>query len=100
VMTVRMYARRKSLPLRRIRVCVGHVRTKAETPADGFIREVVLEGDLTDEQRARLIEIAERCPVHGTLKEGARVSTIEVARVGSLRGVEEAGQHAQDMTDE
>ena len=100
VMTVRMYARRKSLPLRRIRVCVGHVRTKVETPADGFIREVVLEGDLTDEQRARLIEIAERCPVHGTLKEGARVSTIEVARVGGLLGVEEAGQHAQDMTDE
>ncbi len=54
------------------------------------MREIVLEGDLTEEQRTRLIEIAERCPVHGTLQQGARVSTAEVGELGELRGVEEA----------
>ena len=96
-MTVRMYARRKGLPLRSVRVCVGHAKTKGQDPPDGFLREVVLDGDLTDEQRKRLIEIAERCPVHGSLKRGARISTREVGEISGLTGVEEAGQHAQDM---
>jgi len=96
-MTVRMYARRKGLPLRSVRVCVGHAKTKGQDPPDGFLREVALDGDLTDEQRKRLIEIAERCPVHGSLKQGARISTREVAELGGLAGVEQAGQHAQDM---
>jgi len=96
-MTVRMYARRKALPLRRVRVCVGHARTKGEDPPDGFLREVALEGDLTDEERSRLIEIAERCPVHASLKQGARVDTQAVGQIVPLAGVEEAGQHAQDM---
>ena len=96
-MTVRMYARRKEWPLRRVRVCVGHARTKEEDPPDGFLREVALEGDLTDEQRSRLIEIAERCPVHASLKQGARVSTQQVGQIIPLADVESAGQHAQDM---
>ena len=97
-MTIRMYARRKEWPLRRVRVCVGHARTKEEDPPDGFLREVALEGDLTDEQRSRLIEIAERCPVHASLKQGARVSTQQVGQIIPLADVEGAGQHAQDMT--
>ena len=97
-MTVRMYARRKEWPLRRVRVCVGHARTKEEDPPDGFLREVALEGDLTDEQRSRLMEIAERCPVHASLKQGARVSTQQVGQISPLAHVEGAGQHAQDMT--
>jgi uncharacterized OsmC-like protein/fermentation-respiration switch protein FrsA (DUF1100 family) len=96
-MTVRMYARRKEWPLRRVRVCVGHARTKEEDPPDGFLREVALEGDLTEEQRSRLIEIAERCPVHASLKQGARVSTQQVGQIIPLADVEGAGQHAQDM---
>jgi len=96
-MTVRMYARRKEWPLRRVRVCVGHARTKEEDPPDGFLREVALEGDLTDEQRWRLIEIAERCPVHASLRQGARVSTQQVGQIIPLADVEGAGQHAQDM---
>jgi len=96
-MTVRMYARRKEWPLRRVRVCVGHARTKGEDQPDGFLREVALEGDLTDEQRSRLIEIAERCPVHASLKQGARVSTQQVGQIIPLADVETAGQHAQDM---
>jgi len=76
---------------------VGHARTKQEDPPDGFLREVALEGDLTDEQRSRLIEIAERCPVHASLKQGARVSTQQVGQIIPLAEVEGAGQHAQDM---
>jgi putative redox protein len=97
-MTVRMYARRKALPLRRVRVCVGHARTKGDDPPDGFLREIALEGDLTDEQSARLIEIAERCPVHASLKQGARITTELVGQIVPLVDVEGAGQHAQDMT--
>jgi len=97
-MTVRMYARRKGLRLRRVRVCVGHARTKGEDLPDGFMREVVLEGDLTDEERSRLLEIAERCPVHASLKQGARVVTQAVGQIVPLAGVESAGQHLQDMT--
>ena len=97
-MTIRMYARRKAWPLRHVRVCVGHARTGGDDPPDGFLREVALEGDLTEEQRSRLMEIAERCPVHASLKQGARVSTQQVSEIIRLAGVEGAGQHAQDMT--
>ena len=96
-MTIRMYARRKEWPLRRVRVCVGHARTKGEVPPDEFLREVALEGDLTEEQRSRLMEIAGRCPVHSSLTHGARISTQQVSEIIRLAGVEGAGQHAQDM---
>jgi putative redox protein len=97
-MTVRMYARRKGLALRRVRVCVGHARTRGDALPDGFTREVALEGDLTDEERSRLLEIAERCPVHASLKQGARVVTQAVGQITRLAGIEGAGQHMQDMT--
>jgi len=99
-MTIRMYARRKELTLRRVRVRVGHTRNKGEIPSDGFMREIVLEGELTGEQRSRLIEIAERCPVHTSLMQGARVSTQEVNRMVPSPGTEDASQHAHDMTTE
>jgi len=82
------------------RVRVGHTRNKGEIPSDGFMREIVLEGELTGEQRSRLIEIAERCPVHTSLMQGARVSTQEVNRMVPSPGTEDASQHAHDMTTE
>ncbi|MEJ8827068.1 bifunctional alpha/beta hydrolase/OsmC family protein [Variovorax humicola] len=97
-MTVRMYARHKGWPLRRVRVSVGHAKTKGQEPLDGFVREIALEGDLTDDQRLRLIEIAEHCPVHRSLVKGARVNTRGVGEIHGLAGVETAGRHAQDMT--
>lgn len=98
-MTVRMYARRKQLPLRHVRVGVGHARTAGASPPDGFVREIQLEGELSDEQRRRLLEIADRCPVHLTLERGARVETREVPVIVPLPEVETAGQHGQDMAD-
>ncbi|TMH05795.1 MAG: alpha/beta fold hydrolase [Betaproteobacteria bacterium] len=96
-MTLRMYARRKGWRLGRARVCVGHARSAGASPSDAFIRDIALEGELSDEQKARLIEIAGRCPVHLTLERGARVETRAVGELGSMPGVENADQHACDM---
>jgi uncharacterized OsmC-like protein/pimeloyl-ACP methyl ester carboxylesterase len=80
-MTMRMYARRKGWALRHIRVDVSHGKVHAEDAAgdggraDLFRRDVVLEGDLDDDQRAKLLEIADKCPVHRTLEGSSRVET-------------------------
>jgi putative redox protein len=76
-MTVTLYARRKGWPLRRVRVRLRQRRVHAKdcaecgSASEGFVhhieRAVELEGDLSEEQRARLQEIAHKCPVHRTL---------------------------------
>jgi putative redox protein len=76
-MTVTLYARRKDWPVKRVSVRLRQQRIHAkdcaecESDADGFVhrieRTVTVEGDLSDEQRARLQEIAHKCPVHKTL---------------------------------
>ncbi len=82
-MTIRMYARRKKWPLTHVSVDVSHDKVHAQDAdndqgfrIDTFRREIRLEGDLDDAQRARLLEIADRCPVHRTLEHGARVETV------------------------
>jgi uncharacterized OsmC-like protein/fermentation-respiration switch protein FrsA (DUF1100 family) len=75
-MTLRLYADRKNLPLTGIHVAVSHART-GDAPSDLFTREIRLDGALDDAQRARLMEIAERCPVHRTLINGARIETLD-----------------------
>jgi putative redox protein len=72
-MTLRMYARAKSLPLDRLRVTVGHKKVR-EIPNDRFVRNIRLAGDLNDDQKKRLLEIADKCPVHRTL-HGAGIET-------------------------
>ncbi len=81
-MTIRMYARRKKWPLAHVSVDVCHDKVHAEdaeagtgAKADHFFREIRLEGELTDEQRAKLLEIADKCPVHRTLEQNAVVKT-------------------------
>lgn len=81
-MTIRMYARRKGWPLTGISVDVSHDKVHAQdagTPQaqriDRFLRRITLTGNLTDEQRERLLEIADKCPVHKTLEQGARIET-------------------------
>jgi len=74
-MTVRLYAERKGWALDSVSVRVLHRRDGLDAK-DRFARELILEGRLSDEQRARLKEIAEKCPVHRTLERGSDVTTI------------------------
>jgi len=76
VMTLNMYARRKRLPLESVRVDVQHGKIHARDCADcasddgkidRFVRTIHLHGELNPEQRRRLLEIADRCPVHRSL---------------------------------
>lgn len=76
-MTLALYARRKQWPLQAVTVRLQHSRIHAQDCADcetkegkldRIEREITLEGALDDAQRARLLEMAERCPVHRTLK--------------------------------
>lgn len=81
--TLRMYANRKKWPVDRISISVDHAKRHAEDcvdcgpgdKIDVFTRYIEIDGDLDDEQRARMLEIADRCPVHRTLENGAKVET-------------------------
>jgi len=73
-MTLRLYAERKGLPLERVTVSVRHKRASLDAH-DRFERTITLEGPLDEEQRAKLLMIAERCPVHRTLERGSDIAT-------------------------
>jgi len=77
-MTIRLYAQRKNWPLTDVKTAVRHVRANLNA-RDTFELDIVLEGALDDAQRARLMEIAEHCPVHLTLARGSEVSAKMVA---------------------
>src|SRR4051812_34773502 len=83
-MTMRLYAERKSLPLERVTVTLRHSRIHAEDCAecetkagilDQIDRVIAMEGALDDGQRQRLMEIADKCPVHRTLTSEIRIVT-------------------------
>ncbi len=67
--TLRMYANQKKWDVTRISVALTHVK---ENRADIITRTIALEGNLDDTQRQRLLEIADKCPVHRTLTEEPR----------------------------
>jgi len=82
-MTIRMYARRKGWKLDHVRVDVSHDKMHAQDAKagsgdriDSFRRIIHLRGELTDAQRARLLEIADRCPVHRTLERASTIHTV------------------------
>jgi uncharacterized OsmC-like protein/fermentation-respiration switch protein FrsA (DUF1100 family) len=83
-MTMRLYAERKSLPLERTTVTLKHSKIHAEDCAecetkagmlDQIDRVIAMEGNLDADQRKRLMEIADKCPVHRTLTSEVRVVT-------------------------
>jgi len=83
-MTLRLYAQRKGMDLRRVTVRLRHSRIHAEDCRDcetkeGLIdqidRVIELSGNLDEDQKQRLLEIAERCPVHRTLKSEIHIQT-------------------------
>ncbi len=82
-MTIRMYARRKGWPLDHVRVDVTHDKVHGQDASgdttskiDSFKRTITLTGDLDDTQRARLLEIADRCPVHQSLERSNHIETV------------------------
>jgi len=86
-MTLRMYAERKGWGLESVEVRLSHERIHARDCKDcetekGMLdeiqRKIRLEGDLDDDQRERLLEIATRCPVHRTLTSEIRIRTSAV----------------------
>jgi uncharacterized OsmC-like protein len=88
-MTVALYARRKQWPLQRVRVQLTHSRIHVEDCAhcdtnagrlDRIERALDFDGPLSTDQRRRLIEIADRCPVHRTLTSDIHIVTRLVER--------------------
>jgi uncharacterized OsmC-like protein/fermentation-respiration switch protein FrsA (DUF1100 family) len=86
-MTVRLYAERKSLPLDRVTVELHHAKVHAadceacetkDAKIDRIDRAIRLEGRLDEAQRVRLMEIADKCPVHRTLTSRVDIRTTEL----------------------
>jgi uncharacterized OsmC-like protein/pimeloyl-ACP methyl ester carboxylesterase len=83
-MTIRLYADQKKLPLERVSVDLAHEKTHAQDCAhcetkegriDRIERVITLEGDLDEAARAKLLEIANKCPVHRTLHSEVWIPT-------------------------
>jgi putative redox protein len=79
--TLEMYAARKGWPLTKVHVALEHSKEERTgendgKPVDMIDRVVRLEGPLDEEQRAKLIEIAEKCPVHRTLTNQININTL------------------------
>lgn len=85
-MTLRMYADHKKIDLQEVEVKLTHEKInknndeRPKVKIDQIKRRIKLTGKLTDEQRKRLIEIADRCPVHKTLEGDPEILTEEVVR--------------------
>lgn len=83
-MTLRMYASHKNIPLQDVEVRLIHERVHAQDCADcpdkavtleQIRRDITLKGELSEEQRQRLLQIADRCPVHRTLQGKPLIKT-------------------------
>ncbi|WP_341939520.1 bifunctional alpha/beta hydrolase/OsmC family protein [Marinimicrobium sp. C2-29] len=85
-MTLRLYANHKSLPIENIEVRLHHKRVHAQDCADCETKEgrideiervITYDGELSEDQRRRLLEIADKCPVHKTLTGEIRIRTVD-----------------------
>jgi len=75
-MTLRMYAERKGLAVTRISVALSHDTVQIDGVLRNRIqRNITLEGDLSTEQRQRMLEIANKCPVHRALSQSIQVES-------------------------
>lgn len=88
ILTILLYARRKEWPIAAVSVRATHERIVVEAQGEGentrrkverIVQEIALDGDLDSEQRARLMEIAGKCPVHRTLTGDLEIIDVELA---------------------
>ena len=93
VMTLQMYARRKKWPLENVLVHIDYDKRYAEdckncpdetNRIDVFRRKIVLEGDLDEAQTQRLMEIADKCPVHRTLHSAIEIESVLTSSTGEF----------------
>jgi putative redox protein len=96
-MTVRLYAERKGWRVERTRVLTRHERVADAAPPDLFERRIAFEGDLDAVQKARLFEIADKCPVHRTLEGGSRITTSPLEAPPPAAARAGAEEHFRDM---
>jgi putative redox protein len=93
-MTMRLYAERKGWELPPFRVEVVHSPPLAASARDRFTRRIHMIGAIDQERAAKLLEIANRCPVHRTLERGFDISTF----IGEgPQSTEPPSQHMIDM---
>lgn len=95
-MTIRLYADRHGWPLERVQVAVEHHRASLEA-RDLFERAIYLEGPLDESQRQRLLDMAEKCPVHRTLDRGSDVRTRLTPVMSAEAGEGPGSEHMRDM---
>lgn len=91
-MTIRMYANRKKIPLDDVHVLLKHERRYADDCAeceqstgqiDWIDRQISFKGEMSDDERNRLLEIADKCPVHRTLSNEIRIETVMAGQTAS-----------------
>lgn len=88
IITVQMYAQRKEWPLERMDITLNHTQvkgadcddcvTEGSKKVDIITAEMSFQGDLTEEQIARLAEISGRCPVHRSLESETKIRSVVV----------------------
>jgi putative redox protein len=86
-MTIRLYAKRKKIPLDHVSVSVRHDKRHAiecencdtsEAKIDHFQRDIRLRGELSEEEIGSMLAIADKCPVHRTLEQRSHITTTRV----------------------
>lgn len=96
-MTLRLFADHKKLPLGRISVDVSHAKSHAKdceecteserssgARIDHFERVISVDGEVSEELRAKIAEIATKCPVHRTLETVAKIATVVIPESASM----------------
>jgi uncharacterized OsmC-like protein/fermentation-respiration switch protein FrsA (DUF1100 family) len=93
-MTLRLYAEHKGIEVGRIRTAVGHRKEAGLPQPDVFVRRISIDGSIAPEHYGKLLEIADKCPVHRTLAAGARFDTVIGEPPAAADPVE---AHGEDM---
>jgi len=73
--TLRMYADRKEWPVTHIACDVKFKKSGPDGKSNVFVREITIEGDVDEKQRARMLQIADKCPVHRLLESASEIRT-------------------------